>query len=185
MRKIHRQVVATISKFSPQIFETYLAMFEIFGCARNCGKKFQKLSQDALAVLSIIAVDKTGMSSKSLCYLALSLLYPNIPHGTQDNPHGTHIPTVLNTPHSTQDIPHIYHESPHSTQDIPQGTHDVSHGTHDIPHGTKHPHDTEHPHGTEHPPTVLHTHYTGWYSQGMTYKLGVSYNKTTLFCNRE
>ena len=61
----------------------------------------------------------------------------NVPHGTQDNPHGTHdIPTVVKVSlHGT--------EHPHGTQDIP-------HGTHDIPTVLNTPTVLSTPHGTAH-----------------------------------
>ena len=89
------------------------------------------------------------------------------PHGTQDNPHGTH------------DIPHGT-EHPHGTQDNPHGTHDIPprywtpprysrypptfimispHGTEYPPRYSRYPPRYWTPHGTEHPHGIAHTLY--------------------------
>ena len=110
-----------------------------------------------------------------------------IPHGTEHPPQYSWYP-----PHASWYPPTVikispwYSRYPHGTQDIPHGTHDIPHGTHDIPMVltispmvlTISPYSTQDipmvlmisPHGTEHPmvlhtPTVLHTHYTGWFAK--------------------
>ena len=61
-------------------------------------------------------------------------------------------------------------EHPHGTHDNPNRTQDISHIYHDIPHGTEHLHCTQDiptvlmiSPTVLNTPTVLHTHYTGWY----------------------
>ena len=60
------------------------------------------------------------------------------PHGTQDNPLGTHDipPRYSRYPHIYHDIPHGT-EHPHGTQGIPHSTQDIPHSTQDIPHSTQ------------------------------------------------
>ena len=78
-------------------------------------------------IMSIVGVFSTVGYSINKSFFSHGTEHP---HGTQDNPHGSHdIPQVTEHPHGTQDIPH---------------------GTHDIPHSTEDPHGTEHPHGTAH-----------------------------------
>ena len=83
-------------------------------------------------------------------FFVFTCIYLNVisPHGTEHPPWYSRYP-----PHLSWYPPRYW--TPHGTQDIPHGTHDIPHGTHDIPHGT------------EHPPMVLHTHYTGWFCEGM------------------
>ena len=105
------------------------------------------------------------------------------PHGTE-HPHGTHdIPTCIMISPMVLSIPHSTQDNPHGTHDIPHGT-EHPHGTQDIPTFIMisptalntptvpwisptilmiSPTMLNTPRYCS-PPTVLHTHYTGWFT---------------------